>query len=131
MKHVDLIVRGGHLVLEAEVRRADLAIRDGAISAILEPDDSSVQADDMIDARGKHILPGLVDGHVHLNEPGHAEREGYLTGTRAAAAGGITTIIDMPLSCTPATTSLEALALKCAAASGVAIVDYGHWGGLV
>ena len=127
----DLMVRGGHLVLPDEVRRADLAVRDGAILALVEPGDTSYSADEEIDARGLHVLPGLVDAHVHLNDPGHAEREGYLTGTRAAAAGGITTIIDMPLSCYPATVSLEALEQKRRVADGAAIVDYGHWGGLV
>ncbi len=131
MSRADLIVRGGHLVLSTEVRRADLVVDGGTISAIVEPGDTTYRPDEVIDARGKHILPGLVDGHVHFNDPGHAEREGYLTGTRAAAAGGVTTVIDMPLSCTPATTSLEALALKRSVAAGAAIVDYGHWGGLI
>lgn len=127
----DLIVRGGQLVLADEVRRADLVVDGGAVAAIVDPGDTTYRADDEIDARGRHVLPGLVDGHVHFNDPGHAEREGYLTGTRAAAAGGVTTLIDMPLSCYPATTTLEALALKRAVAAPAAVVDYGHWGGLV
>jgi allantoinase len=131
MKRADLIVRGGRLVLEDEVRRADLVVHGGKIAAIVDPGDRSYSADDEIDVRGKHVLPGLVDAHVHFNDPGHAEREGYVTGTRAAAAGGVTTVIDMPLSCTPATTSLAALDLKRAVAAEAAIVDYGHWGGLV
>src|SRR5437868_5590126 len=131
MKRADLIVRGGRLVLEDELRRADLVVDGGKIATIVDPGDRSYSADDEIDARRKHVLPGLVDAHVHFNDPGHAEREGYVTGTRAAAAGGVTTVIDMPLSCTPATTSLAALALKRAVAAEAAIVDYGHWGGLV
>ncbi len=127
----DLIVRGGSLVLPDQVRQADLVIDGGAILAIVEPGDNTYRADEQIDARGKHVLPGLVDGHVHFNDPGHAEREGYLTGTRAAAAGGVTTVIDMPLSCTPTTITLPALELKRAVAAPAAIVDYGHWGGLV
>src|SRR5581483_1264909 len=131
MRRADLVLRGGHLVLAGEVRRADLVIDAGAIAAIVEPDDSTYRADEVIDARGRHVLPGLVDGHVHLNDPGHAEREGYLSGTRTAAAGGVTTLIDMPLSCFPATTTPAALALKRAVAAEAAIVDYGHWRGLV
>jgi allantoinase len=127
----DLIVRGGHLVLADEVRRADLVVDGGTIRAIVDADDTTYGADEQIDARGMHVLPGLVDGHVHLNEPGHAEREGYLHGTRAAAAGGITTLIDMPLSCTPTTNDPAALALKRAVAAPQALVDYGHWAGLV
>jgi allantoinase len=99
--------------------------------AIVDPGDTTYRAEHEIDAHGKIVLPGLVDGHVHLNDPGHAEREGYLHGTRAAAAGGITTLIDMPLSCTPTTVSLAALTLKRTVAATAAIVDYGHWGGLV
>ena len=127
----DLVVRGAHVVLAAEVRRADVVVDNGTIAAVIAPDDTTYQADDEIDARGKHVLPGLVDGHVHFNDPGHAEREGYFTGTRAAAAGGVTTVIDMPLSCTPTTISLGALEAKRAVAASAAIVDYGHWGGLV
>lgn len=127
----DLIVRGGRVVLADEVRRADLVVDGGAIAAIADPAGTEYRADDEIDARDRYVLPGLVDAHVHFNDPGHAEREGYLTGTRAAAAGGVTTVIDMPLSCTPATTSLEALDLKRAVAAPAAIVDYGFWGGLI
>src|SRR5919201_1985349 len=131
MKRADLIVRGGLLVLDDDLRRADLVVDVGKIATIMDPGDRSYSADNEIDVRGKHVLPGLVDAHVHFNDPGHAEREGYVTGTRAAAAGGVTTVIDMPLSCTPATTSLAALELKRAVAAEAAIVDYGHWGGLV
>jgi allantoinase len=95
---------------------ADLVVDGGKIATMVDPGDRTYSADDEIDARGKHVLPGLVDAHVHFNDRGHAEREGYLTGTRVAAAGGVTTVIDMPLSCTPATTSLAALELKRAVA---------------
>jgi allantoinase len=131
MKRADLNLRGGHLVLADAVPHADVVIDGGKIAAIVDADDQSYSADEEIDARGKHVLPGLVDAHVHFKDPGHAEREGYVTGTRAAAAGGVTTVIDMPLSCTPATTSLAALELKRAVAAEAAIVDHGHWGGLV
>jgi allantoinase len=77
------------------------------------------------------LLPGLVDTHVHINEPGRTEWEGFKTATRAAAAGGVTTLVDMPLNCIPETTSAEALAAKRAAAAGQAWVDWAAWGGVV
>jgi allantoinase len=77
------------------------------------------------------ILPGLVDSHVHINEPGRTEWEGYATATRAAAAGGVTTLVDMPLNCVPETIDVEALAAKRAAAAGKVIVDWAAWGGVV
>jgi allantoinase len=77
------------------------------------------------------LLPGLVDAHVHLNEPGRTEWEGFATGTRAAAAGGVTTVIDMPLNCLPETTTVAALEAKRAAAAAKAWVDWRPWGGAV
>ncbi len=77
------------------------------------------------------LLPGLVDVHTHLNEPGRTEWEGFATGTRAAAAGGYTTIVDMPLNCLPETTNVAALEIKREAARGQAVVDYALWGGAV
>jgi allantoinase len=77
------------------------------------------------------ILPGLVDTHVHINEPGRTEWEGFWTGTRAAAAGGYTTIVDMPLNCLPETTTVAALEAKRAAAAGKCFVDWAAWGGAV
>ena len=77
------------------------------------------------------LLPGLVDTHVHVNEPGRTEWEGFATATRAAAAGGVTTILDMPLNSMPATTTVAALELKRSVAEGQCFVDVGFWGGAV
>src|SRR5882762_3789562 len=77
------------------------------------------------------ILPGLVDSHVHINDPGRAEWEGFETATRAAAAGGYTLLVDMPLNCLPATTTVAALEAKRAAANGQCLVDWMPWGGVV
>lgn len=77
------------------------------------------------------VMPGLVDSHVHVNEPGRTEWEGFVTATRAAAAGGVTTIVDMPLNCIPATTTVDALKAKLAAARGKLMVDTAFWGGVV
>jgi allantoinase len=84
-----------------------------------------------LDVGNRVILPGLVDTHVHINEPGRTDWEGFATATRAAAAGGITTMVDMPLNCSPVTTTVEALALKKEAARGKLCIDCGFYGGVV
>jgi allantoinase len=112
------------------VRPAALEIRDERIAAILPYDQPSPGAD-IIDAGDNYILPGLVDTHVHINEPGRSEWEGFATATRAAAAGGYTTLVDMPLNNLPETTTVANLRLKESAARGQCLVDYGFWGGVV
>ncbi len=93
---------------------------------------SEVPADAMIrDFGDLVVLPGLVDTHVHMNEPGRTEWEGFQTATRAAAAGGVTTLVDMPLNCVPETIDVEALAAKRRAAAGQTWVDWAAWGGVV
>ncbi|MEY4512832.1 MAG: hypothetical protein RLZZ450_4954 [Pseudomonadota bacterium] len=87
--------------------------------------------DDVVDVGKLVVSPGVVDTHVHLNEPGRTDWEGFTTGTRAAAAGGVTTLIDMPLNCIPVTTDREALASKLAASEQQRYVDVGFWGGVV
>ena len=77
------------------------------------------------------LLPGLVDAHVHLNEPGRTEWEGFWTGTRAAAFGGVTTVVDMPLNAIPPTTTVENLKIKIEAAKGKCWVDVGFYGGVI
>jgi allantoinase len=83
------------------------------------------------DVSPNYILPGLVDAHVHLNEPGRTEWEGFETGTRAAAFGGVTTLIDMPLNAIPPTTTVQNLRTKVEAAQGKCWVDVGFYGGLI
>src|SRR4051794_17421629 len=109
------------------VRPGVMVVRGGQIKGVLER--ASLKAD--IDIGNKMLLPGLIDPHVHINEPGRTEWEGFATGTRAAAAGGFTTLIDMPLNCLPETTTVEALELKRRSAAGQCVVDYGFWGGVV
>ena len=77
------------------------------------------------------VLPGLVDSHVHINEPGRTDWEGFQTATQAAASGGVTTLVDMPLNCIPETIDVRALSAKRAAASGKTWVDWAAWGGVV
>jgi allantoinase len=124
------LVKGGQLVDELSIRHADLLIEDERVRAVLPPDHSP-SADQTIDASGLHILPGLVDAHVHFNEPGRTDWEGFLSGTTAAAAGGITTVCDMPLNSHPPTLDARALSLKRSAIAQHAVVDYAVWGGIV
>lgn len=126
----DLIVRSSTLVLPGEVATAyDLAIIDGRIVAI-GPGLPMTGATE-IEATGLHVFPGGIDPHVHFNEPGRADWEGIATGSRALAAGGFTTYVDMPLNNVPVTIDEEAFDCKLQAASGSSLVDFAFWGGLV
>jgi allantoinase len=127
---VDLVVTGSRVVTPAGIGPAAIVVADGAIAAVVAPGDAP-PARNRVDAGAAAVLPGIVDTHVHVNEPGRTEWEGFDTATRAAAAGGVTTIVDMPLNCIPATTTVAAFHAKAAAAAGVARVDYGFWGGVV
>ena len=105
-------------------------VREGKISGIVHADE--LPADTEVHDFGEStILPGLVDSHVHINDPGRAEWEGFETATRAAAAGGYTTLVDMPLNCLPPTATVAALAAKRKAAAGRCWVDWLAWGGVV
>ena len=121
-----LRIRSHRVVLPEAVQPASIEIRDGKIAAI-----ESYDRPADIDAGHSYILPGLVDTHVHINEPGRTEWEGFRTATRAAAAGGYTTLVDMPLNNLPATTTVANLRAKESAARGQCLVDYGFWGGVV
>jgi len=117
------------VVTENGVRVADVHVLDSVILRIAEPREG--EARDEIDARGLVVLPGVVDAHAHVNEPGRTEWEGWLAATRGAAAGGITTLADMPLNSIPPTLDADAFDAKYEAASRSAIVDFALWGGLV
>src|SRR6266436_891383 len=118
------------VVTSRGIHPAGVLVQDGRILDIVPPDQipARVSVKDFGDAA---MLPGLVDSHVHGNEPGRTEWEGFQTATRAAAAGGITTLVDMPLNCIPVTTTLAALETKLAALNGSLAVDVGFWGGVV
>jgi len=118
-------------VVTAEgVRPAALLVEGDRISGVVAPDRVPVQAETQ-DFGDAVILPGLVDSHVHINDPGRTEWEGFETATRAAAAGGYTLLVDMPLNCLPATTNVAALEAKRRAARGRCRVDWMAWGGVV
>jgi allantoinase len=112
-------------------RPAVVAVRDGRIAALLAPGEPVTARETITLGATEVLLPGLVDTHVHINEPGRTEWEGFDTGTRSAAAGGVTTVIDMPLNSIPSTTSAAALARKREAAAPQAHIDVGFWGGAV
>lgn len=129
MSVYDLIVRNGTLVAAGNLRQADLAIADGRLVAIGPALEGSSHAE--IDATGLHIFPGVIDAHVHLNEPGRADWEGFACGSRALAAGGTTTLCDMPLNAHPPTLDSASFDLKYQAASASSLVDFALWGGIV
>ena len=123
----DLLVRGGTIVTTAGVRAASIAVRDGRIAEVLAPE-AGVAAADIIDAAGLHILPGVIDTHVHTRHPGVPGREDFLSGTTAAAAGGITTIFEMPISKLPVNSG-ESLARRAELLQPTARIDYALYGG--
>lgn len=124
-----LVVRSRRVVTDT-IAPAAIHVRAGRIERIAAWDD--VPAGARLDDAGElAVLPGIVDTHVHLNEPGRTEWEGFATATRAAAIGGVTALVDMPLNSIPPTTTREALSAKRAAAAGQCAVDVGFWGGVV
>src|ERR1700754_3442047 len=128
---LDLIFRAPRVITAAGEVARTIGIRDGRIVAI-ETLDSPLEAERVVQLGTDEVLiPGLVDTHVHVNEPGRTEWEGFASATRAAAAGGVTTIVDMPLNSLPPTVDVAALEVKRAAAAGQCAVDVGFWGGAV
>jgi allantoinase len=126
----DLVVRGKRVVRPEGEHPAAIHIRGGVIAALSAFDD--VPAGVPVHEAGESVvMPGLVDTHVHINEPGRTDWEGFSAATRAAAAGGVTTLIEMPLNSIPATTTAPAFREKLAAAAGKLWVDVGFWGGVV
>ena len=125
----DLIVRNGSVVTHEGVQRADLGIADGRIVKVAPAIAGAAREE--IDATGLHVFPGILDAHVHFNEPGRAEWEGLATGPAALAAGGGTWFCDMPLNSTPPVIDAARLAEKRHLAEQKSVVDFSLWGGLV
>ena len=123
------ILKSRRVVTPAGERAAALVVRGGRIAAVVQPE-KAPSGLPVVDAGERAVLPGLVDTHAHINEPGRTEWEGFETATDAAAAGGITTVVDMPLNSIPATTTLKGLKAKLAAAVRCRM-DVGFWGGAV
>ncbi|HAW8328111.1 TPA: uracil/xanthine transporter [Escherichia coli] len=124
----DLIIKNGTVILENEARVVDIAVKGGKIAAIGQ---DLGDAKEVMDASGLVVSPGMVDAHTHISEPGRSHWEGYETGTRAAAKGGITTMIEMPLNQLPATVDRASIELKFDAAKGKLTIDAAQLGGLV
>ena len=128
MSDFDLIIRGASVVLPNGVDKLDLGLKDGIIAAMGTAVFGSTDAD--LDASDFHVLPGLVDPHVHFNEPGGTDWEGFESGTRALAAGGTTTYLDMPLHCSPPVVDRGGFLAKWNFGKASSLVDFGLWGGL-
>lgn len=127
---IEHAIRGTRIYTPDGPREGAILVEDGKIRDIVNGDDvpKGIKVADVSDLA---VIPSLVDSHVHVNEPGRTEWEGYLTATRAAAAGGVGTIIDMPLNCSPVTTTRRALKAKLDAIKGKLTVDAAFWGGVV
>ena len=124
----DLIVRGGTLVTPNGLVRAGIAVQDGVIAEIAP--ELTGAATEELNAAGLHIFPGLIDAHVHFNEPGRAHWEGFATGSAALAAGGGTLFFDMPLNSSPPVLDRESFLAKKTAAEASSLTDFAFWGGL-
>jgi allantoinase len=131
MANYDLIIRNGNIVTADSIAQGDIAVKDGKIVEVSVGKTIEKNADREINADGLHVFPGLIDTHVHFNEPGRTEWEGVATGSRSLAAGGVTTYFDMPLNSTPPTINKENLALKSKLSEEKSVVNPRFWGGLV
>src|SRR6267143_4499205 len=129
MPQSDLVIRGRRVLLLNALVPASVHLSAGRISAITPFEEIPSDCEIVEAGEDSVVMPGLVDSHVHVNEPGRTEWEGFATATRAAAAGGVTTLVDMPLNSIPPTTTVAGLKEKLAAASEQCFVDVGFWGG--
>ncbi|MEU0913192.1 allantoinase AllB [Streptomyces althioticus] len=129
MPDVQLVLRSTRVVTPEGMRAASVAVADGTVTAVLPHDAPVPDGAHPEDLGDDVLLPGLVDTHVHVNDPGRTEWEGFWTATRAAAAGGITTLVDMPLNSLPPTTTVGHLHVKRKTAADKAHIDVGFWGG--
>ncbi|MEU3518208.1 allantoinase AllB [Streptomyces sp. NPDC006654] len=129
MSDAELVLRSTRVITPEGTRPAAVAVSAGTITAVLPYDAPLPRGARLEDLGDDVLLPGLVDTHVHVNDPGRTEWEGFWTATRAAAAGGITTLVDMPLNSLPPTTTVDHLRVKQAVAADKAHVDVGFWGG--
>ena len=127
----NLVIRGPRVVLPDSIAPASIHIVGNTIVAVGSYEDVPAGCELIEANEASLVMAGLVDTHVHINEPGRTEWEGFATATRAAAAGGVTTLVDMPLNSIPPTTTVAGLAEKLAAAHGKCSVDVGFWGGVV
>lgn len=125
----DLIIKGNNILTPDGLRPAVVVVRDGSIYSVSEtlPENAVT----IVDIGNSILMPGIIDPHVHINEPGRTDWEGFETATKAAVAGGVTTLIDMPLNASPVTTSVKALEEKIQAATPQLHCNCGYWGGII
>ncbi|MFN8578778.1 MAG: amidohydrolase family protein, partial [Candidatus Sericytochromatia bacterium] len=129
MSKIDLALYSKNIIIDNETKSGYILISDGKIIDIVsEFDNKNIEVHDY---SNETIISGIVDCHVHINEPGRTDWEGFETATKAALAGGITTLIDMPLNCSPVTTTLNALNIKMEEVKNKLWVDCGFWGGII
>ncbi|HJU53627.1 MAG TPA: allantoinase AllB [Pyrinomonadaceae bacterium] len=131
MSSPEFIIRGRKVVTPEAVAPAAVCVRDGVITSVGAYDEIPAGCEVIEAGENSVLMPGLVDTHVHINEPGRTDWEGFESATRAAAAGGVTTLVEMPLNSIPPTTTLAGFEEKLAAAEGKCAVDVGFWGGVV
>jgi allantoinase len=131
MAEYEQSIAAARVLIDGEFRPATLGVREGTVALIDSPGAELDAAESFVLADDEALIPGLVDTHVHVNDPGRTEWEGFASATRAAAAGGVTTLIDMPLNSIPPTIDPDALAIKRAVAAPRAAIDVGFWGGAV
>lgn len=127
----DSIIKNGYIVTDSMIFTGSIGIKDGRIAAVMLQEDEDAESEEIIDAAGKYVMPGVLDAHVHLNDPGRSHWEDWRYGTQAAAFGGTTCVADMPINSIPALTDAAAFEEKQKQAGEKANIDYIFWGGLV
>src|SRR4030095_1139507 len=123
----NLAIKSKRIITPTGIREGIVLIKNGRINAIVN-DAGDIP---VMDVGNNVLMPGVIDPHVHINEPGRTEWEGFETGTKAAIAGGITTLVDMALNYSPVTTTVKAFEEKLAAAKGKLNCNVGFWGGVI
>ena len=128
MSKLQMVIKNGQVYYKGEFVKANIGVREGKIAFIAAPGEVMPEAETVIEAEGRHVLPGLIDTHVHVREPGFEHKEDWITASQAAAAGGVTLIVDMP-NVKPTTNSLERVVEQKARAGKKSVVDFNHWPG--
>ncbi|RDU24095.1 allantoinase AllB [Anaerosacchariphilus polymeriproducens] len=123
-----LAINNAMIVTDKNIFKGSIGIQDGKVELISQ---SPIEADKVIQGDGKYLFPGIIDNHVHLNDPGFTWREDFAHGTKAAAIGGVTTIVDMPMQNEPAVSNAEIFEIKAKHVSSASYIDYSFWGALV